>query len=119
MRRSLSRYAALLLSANASSVDLLDPAVWTLSGELPFSAVAASVPPTWNNATVGLVVPQLGWLEGNAVEPTPDTEGTVAHILLRVNSQPAGNKAALLGLAAPDAPPVFVAWVDFPGCAVV
>ena len=102
-------YAACVLSARADAPDLLDAAAWTLSGELPFASVAASVPAGWRDAAVAS---SFGWLEGGAVD---DGEGGVA-VLLRVNSLPAANKAALLTLAAPNATPAFAGWVDpFPG----
>ena len=55
-----------------------------------------------------------GWLEGNAVQPVDAADGGV-HILLRVNSLPSANKAALLHVANATAVPTFVEWVEFPG----
>ena len=108
-----SGYAALVASAPADAPDLTDPRAWTLSGELNFSSVAPLVPPAWR-APYPLVAPAYGWLEGGVVPP-PDG-GPGVSVLLRVNSRPAANKAALLRVAAPDAAPTFVQWVDpFPG----
>lgn len=109
-----SGYASLVLSASAGgAVDLTSPSAWTLSGELPFSAVAGLVPAAWANASLG-VIPNYGWLEGNAVEPEDAADAGV-YIMLRVNSAPAANKAALLYVAGPTSAPVFRSWVDFPG----
>jgi hypothetical protein len=104
-----SGYSSCVLSARADAPDLLDAAAWTLSGELPFSSVAASVPAHWRDPAVAS---NFGWLEGGTVD---DGNGGVA-VLLRVNSLPAANKAALLTLAAPNATPAFAGWVEpFPG----
>lgn len=106
-------YAACVLSARADAPDLLDAGAWTLSGELPFAgAVAARVPAAWARPDVASA---FGWLEGGAVDPG-DGGASGVRVLLRVNSLPAANKAALLALAAPGAAPAFVQWVDpFPG----
>jgi hypothetical protein len=107
-----SGYSTLVVSAALDAPDLLDPSAWTLSGELPFSAVASLVPANWSDA---LVTSGFGWLETNAVEPV-DLTDTGVMLMLRVNSLPAANKAALLHVATPTAAPTFVAWVDpFPG----
>jgi hypothetical protein len=104
-----SGYAACVISARADAPDLLDARAWTLSGELLFARVAPLVPAAWRAPGVESA---FGWLEGGAVD---DGRGGVA-VLLRVNSAPAANKAALLSLAAPDAAPAFEGWVDpFPG----
>lgn len=108
-------YASLVLSAPSGvGTDLLSPASWALSGELPFASVAHLVPPSWSREGV---VPGYGWLEGGPVEP-PGSNDTGIFVMLRVNSQPTANKAALLRLdsGAPGAPLTFVSWVDpFPG----
>lgn len=109
-----SGYAALVVSAPADAPNLLDAAAWTRSGELLFSAVAGLVPSSWNAHTAFPVRPGYGWLEGNAVQPVDAAVGGV-HILLRVNSLPSANKAALLLVANASAAPTFVEWVDFPG----
>ena len=105
-----SGYAVVVLSAPAHAPDLLDPAAWTASGELPFVSVLPFVPPSW--ARPG-VVSAFGWLEGGAVEHEHVVPGIA--VMLRVNSLPAANKAALVTLSAPDAVPAFGGWVDFPG----
>jgi len=108
-----SGYSACVLSAAADAPDLLDAAAWTLSGELPFAgAVAARVPPGW--ARPG-VASSYGWLEGGAVDPG-DGGASGVRVVLRVNSLPAANKAALLSVAGPGATPVFEGFIDpFPG----
>jgi hypothetical protein len=105
-------YSVVVMSCAADAPDLLDPAAWVLSGELPFAGeVASRVPPSW--ARTG-VTPSYGWLEGNAVDPG-DSGATGIRVMLRVNSLPAANKAALVSLAAPTATPQFMSFVDFPG----
>jgi hypothetical protein len=95
-----SGYSACVLSAAADAPDLLDAAAWTLSGELPFAgAVAARVPPGWSRPGVAST---FGWLEGGAVDPG-DGGASGVRVVLRVNSLPAANKAALLSVAAPGA----------------
>jgi hypothetical protein len=106
-----SGYAACVVSARADAPDLLDARAWTLSGELPFSSVLPLVPAAWGAPGVRST---WGWLEGGAVDDGGGGGGVA--VLLRVNSAPAANKAALLRLAAPNATPVFETWVDpFPG----
>lgn len=108
-----SGYSVVVLSAAADAPNLLDPAAWTLSGELPFAgAVRARVPAAWARAGV---VSSYGWLEGGAVDPG-DGGSSGIRVLLRVNSLPAANKAALVSLASATATPVFESWIDpFPG----
>lgn len=107
-----SGYASVVLSAAADAPDLLSPSAWTLSGALPFSAVAPLVPANWSVAPPPFVVaPNFGWLEGNAVERDADAHAGI-YVLLRVNSPPAANKAALLELAGAAAAPTFKAWVE-------
>ena len=108
-----SGYSVCVLSAAADAADLLDPGAWTLSGELPFAgAVAARVPAGWRRPEVAST---FGWLEGGAVDPG-DGGASGIRVLLRVNSLPAANKAALVSLAAPGATPVFEQFIDpFPG----
>ena len=105
-----SGYASVVLSAAEGAPDLLAPAAWTLSGALPFAAVAPLVPANWSFAPPPYSVKTgFGWLEGNAVEAEG---GAGIYVLLRVNSAPAANKAALLELAGPAAAPTFKAWVE-------
>jgi hypothetical protein len=104
-------YASFVLSAPANASDLLDPAAWTASGMLPFAAVAGRVPSNWSSPSVASA---FGWLEGNAVAPLAPSDSGIS-VLLRVNSLPAGNKAALLRLDGASATPAFVGWVEFPG----
>jgi hypothetical protein len=112
-----SGYAALLISAPVDAPDLTDPSAWTRSGELPFSSVSSLVPSAWTAfaAAQGVTGGPYGWLEGNAVEPVNSSDPGV-HIMLRVNTLPYANVAALLHVATPTATPTFVRWVDaFPG----
>lgn len=102
-------FAAVVVSAPANATDLLDPAAWTLSGELPFAAVADRVPASWG---IPAVVSNFGWLEGGAVEPVGGDADPGINVVLRVNSQPAANKGALLYLPGPADTPRFVSWVD-------
>jgi hypothetical protein len=105
-----SGYSTCVLSAAADAPDLLDPRAWTLSGELPFAgAVAARVPAAWRRPGVDS---SFGWLEGGVVDPG-DGGATGIRVMLRVNSLPAANKAALVSLASPGATPVFEGFVDF------
>ena len=107
-----SGYSTCVISAAADAPNLLDPAAWTLSGELPFQgAVAARVPAAWKRPDV---ISSFGWLEGGAVDPG-DGGATGSRVLLRVNSLPAANKAALVSLASPGATPVFEDFIEFPG----
>ena len=107
-----SGYASVVLSAAADAPDLLAPAAWTLSGALPFAAVAPLVPANWSAAPPPYSVRGgFGWLEGNAVERGPEG-GAGIYVLLRVNSAPAANQAALLELAGPAAAPTFKGWVE-------
>lgn len=106
-----SGYASVVISAPIDAPDLLDASAWTLSGELNFSSVAGLVPASWThpNVTAG-----FGWLEGNAVMPVNASDDGI-NIILRVNTQPTANKAALLHLAGPGSVPEFVSWINFPG----
>jgi hypothetical protein len=106
-----SGYAAVVLSASANASNLLDPAAWVLSGELPFAEVAASVPRNWSSPVVRS---SFGWLEGNAVAPL-SADDIGVYIIMRVNSLPAANKAALLYLAGPTGQPSFRRFIEFPG----
>lgn len=104
-----AQYSTLVISAPANATDLLAPSTWTLSGALSWSAVSARVPASWGDPSV---VPSYGWLEGNAVEP-PDSKDSGVYIILRVNSQPAANKAALVHVSGPTAAAAFVSWIEF------
>jgi len=107
-----SGYASVVLSAAVDAPDLLLPAAWTLSGGLSFSSVAPLVPANWSAAPPPFAVAaDFGWLEGNAVERDAGGQGGI-YVLLRVNSPPAANKAALLELASPTGVPTFKAWVE-------
>ncbi len=107
-----SGYASVVLSAAADAPDLLLPSAWTLSGGLPFASVAPLVPANWSAAPPPYAVaPNFGWLEGNAVERDAGGLNGI-YVLLRVNSPPAANKAALLELASPAGVPAFKAWVE-------
>ena len=106
-----SGYSVVVFSIPANATDLLLETDWSISGSLSFATVAPLVPSNWS---IPGIVSNFGWLEGGAVE-TPDNSPGI-NILLRVNSEPAANKAALVSLATPDGMPTFVKWVDpFPG----
>ena len=108
-------FSSVVISAPLNATDLTDPKAWTLSGEIAFDAVAGLVPPSWNPLPA-LVTPNYGWLEGGAVEPVGGEGDGGINVLLRVNSHPSANKAALLYLSGPGATPQFVQWIDpFPG----
>lgn len=105
-------YGSFVLSAPVGS-DLMSPASWNASGILDFSSVLPLVPASWSSP---LVASSFGWLEGNAVEPVGGESDSGINIVLRVNSIPAANKAALLYLANATGTPSFVGWIDpFPG----
>ena len=96
---------------------------WVQTGGLPFSTAAPFVrdlrvvrartrhPTTSVRARVQIpanwsvpgVVSNYGWLEGNAVAGP----GGVVYDVLRVNSVPTANKAALVRVNSPTSPPVF------------
>jgi hypothetical protein len=105
-------YAVVAASADAKATNLLDPAAWTVSGGLLWANVSQYVPPSWGNPNV---TSSYGWLEGNAVLPANASQPGIM-MVLRVNSIPAANKAALLRLDGPTATPAFLGWIDpFPG----
>jgi len=106
-----SGYGTFALSASVDAPDLLDKNAWVFSSTLDFSTVASLVPSSWSSP---LAVSDFGWLEGNAVESI-DAEGDGVQIILRVNSLPVANKAALLSLSNQTALPVFVDFIEFPG----
>eukprot|EP00047_Mylnosiga_fluctuans_P005687 m.242067 g.242067 ORF g.242067 m.242067 type:complete len:439 (+) comp13960_c0_seq1:1-1317(+) len=106
-----SGYSAVVISAPDTASDLLDPTTWTLSGELAFSAVRPLVPPTWSDPAI---ISNFGWLESNAVAPVAPGDAGI-NVVLRVNSLPAANKAALLYVPSPTAAPQLVSFIDFPG----
>lgn len=108
-----SNYSSFVMSAPQDfTTDLMDPASWVASGGLNFNAVMPLVPPSWSNPAVENTP---GWLEGNAVAPPSPTDTPGIYIMLRVNSLPAGNKAALLHLPSPTSTPTFLSWLEFPG----
>jgi len=105
-------YAAVAASADVNAASLLDPAAWTVSGGLLWANVSQFVPPSWGSPNV---TSSYGWLEGNAVVPVNDSQPGIM-MVMRVNSIPAANKAALLQLDGPTGTPTFVGWIDpFPG----
>ncbi|MFV0338642.1 MAG: hypothetical protein ACK5LK_10430 [Chthoniobacterales bacterium] len=79
-------FQAAVLSADLES-DLLNSQSWTLSNQLPFDP--AWPPKSWGKCD------NPGWLEGNCVA-TP--EGEIVNIL-RVNAEPAPDKAAIVRVA--------------------
>lgn len=108
-----ANYSTLVASAPADAPDLLAPAAWTLSGRLPWGAVAPLVPVAWGSPAV---TPSYGWLEGNAVAPLAGEADAGVLVVLRVNSLPAANKAALVRVDGPAATPAFLGWLEsFPG----
>ncbi len=107
-----SGYSVVVVSIMANATDLLSKTEWSVSGSLSFTTVGPLVPSNWS---IPGIVSNFGWLEGGAVE-TPDNSSSGINVLLRVNSEPTANKAALVHLATPDGVPTFVQWVDpFPG----
>lgn len=98
-------FQACVISAPADA-DLLDAANWTMSDKLAFDP--AWVPPQWGQPLCP------GWLEGNVVE-APD--GTLRNIL-RVNSDPAANIAAMVRIEDSGTRLSFdpqTGFLDFPG----
>ncbi len=95
---------ALVMSAPLNS-DLLDPASWTKSNELPFD-------PDWLDGVGGIHTPsQYGYLEGNVVV-APD--GSVKDILAS-NRRSSYDKAVMLDVS-PDGTTVsFDRYIDLPG----
>ena len=75
---------------------------WCARTSHPTTSVRARVqiPANWS---VPGVVSNYGWLEGNAVAGP----GGVVYDVLRVNSVPTANKAALVRVNSPTSPPVF------------
>lgn len=100
-----SGYHALLVSAPEDS-DLMNASNWVQTGGLPFPS--NQVPANWS---LPHILTNYGWLEGNAVSGPSG----VMYNVLRVNSVPTANKAALVRVTAFDKPPVFDRWLDFPG----
>lgn len=94
-RRWAETQSVFLLSApDTSETDLMDARSWRKSDELPFEgSPRLHFAMRWSRP--GMHVPG-GWLEGNPVE-LPD--GGVG-VLIRVNSLPAGDVAALMRLEA-------------------
>lgn len=106
-------YSTLVVSAPADSPDLLASGVWVFSGRLPWTSVAPLVPASWGSPAVR---PSYGWLEGNAVAPLAGESDNGVLIILRVNSLPVANKAALVRVDGPTATPAFLGWIaEFPG----
>lgn len=100
-----SGFAACVISA-PEDCDLLDAANWTMSNKLPFDP--AWVPAAWGET------PVPGWLEGNMVE----TPGGELWNILRVNSAPAVDKAAVVRVHDEGARITFdpeSGFIDFPG----
>lgn len=86
--------------------DLLDAASWRMSNKLAFDP--AWVPPRWGQ------VPVPGWLEGNVVK----TPGGDLWNVLRVNSEPAVDKAAVVRIEDEGRHVTFNpsdGFIDFPG----
>jgi len=98
-------FQSCVISAPADA-DLLDAANWTMSNKLPFD-------PDWVPADWGKC-PAPGWLEGNVVA-APD--GRLLNIL-RVNSTPAVDKAAVVEIHGNGETLTFdpnTGFIDFPG----
>jgi hypothetical protein len=95
---------ALIMSAPSGS-DLLNPANWTASNELPFDTA-------WFNGVSGIHTPsKYGYLEGNAVVG-PD--GRVWDILAS-NRQSSYDKAVILSVSADGKRVAFERYIDLPG----
>jgi hypothetical protein len=100
-----SGFRSLVISVDANA-DLLNAAHWTMSNKLRFD-------PEWPPADWGQPE-RPGWLEGNVVQ-APD--GTLWNIL-RVNSRPAVNKAALVRIEDAGRRVTFdpqTGFIEFPG----
>ncbi|MBZ0302390.1 MAG: glycoside hydrolase [Anaerolineae bacterium] len=97
-------FHACVISAPDDS-DLLDAANWTMSNKLVFDP--AWIPEDWGE------LDNPGWLEGNVVV-TPDGE---LYDLLRFNSNPLVDKAAIVKLSADGTQLSFdpADFIDFPG----
>ncbi len=98
-------FRSLVVSA-PEDADLLDASKWTMSNKLPFDP--AWTPPEWGR------LPCPGWLEGNVIE-TP--QGEIWNIL-RFNSTPVANKAAIVTVHDDGARIAFdpaAGFIDFPG----
>jgi hypothetical protein len=99
------------LSAAVDAFDLLDKNSWIFSSTLDFSSIANLVPSNWSSP---LVQSNFGWLEGNAVENENSNDNGIM-IMLRVNSLPIANKAALLKVQNETSIPIFIDFIEFPG----
>ncbi len=100
-----SGFRALVIAANVDA-DLLQASSWTMSNKLAFDP--AWVPAAWGE------VPVAGWLEGNVVV-APDGE---LWNILRVNSKPAVDKAAIVKISEEGRHVSFdpaTGFIDFPG----
>ena len=98
-------FQACVISA-AEDSDLLDPASWTMSDKVAFDP--AWVPREWQECSAP------GWLEGNVVA-APD--GTLWNVL-RLNSTPSVDKAAMLRIEDEGRRLIFAAdtgFITFPG----
>lgn len=98
-------FQSLVISANEDS-DLLDSANWTMSNKLPFEK--EWTPKEWGDVKIP------GWLEGNVVEAP---NGEIWNIL-RVNSAPAVEKAAIVKVSDDGKNITFdpaTGFINFPG----
>lgn len=97
-------FKALMISA-PEDADLLQADNWTISNEIAYN-------PAWTPAAWGSTDP--GWLEGNAVQAP---NGDIWNVL-RFNSYPTPDKAAIIGLAGDHATAAFhpgSGFIEFPG----
>jgi hypothetical protein len=106
-----SGYGSFVLSAAVDAFDLLDKDSWLFSSTLDFSSIANLVPSNWSSP---LVQSNFGWLEGNAIENENSNDNGIM-IMLRVNSLPIANKAALLKVQNETSIPIFIDFIEFPG----
>eukprot|EP01104_Vermistella_antarctica_P014500 TRINITY_DN4564_c0_g1_i1.p1 TRINITY_DN4564_c0_g1~~TRINITY_DN4564_c0_g1_i1.p1 ORF type:complete len:462 (+),score=70.36 TRINITY_DN4564_c0_g1_i1:161-1546(+) len=105
-----SGYETVIVSADETA-NLTDPNICSVIGIVPFAESA--VPADWNPVP-NIVIPSYGWLEGNAVA---SPNGTL-YDMLRVNSYPTANKAALVSYGVNGSQwdtPRFERFIDFPG----
>jgi len=112
----LRQFHALVISADAET-DLLKASSWRMTNRLPYDP--NTDPPDFGRANCGRLsfdnwYDKAGWLEGNAV-PAPN--GEVWNIL-RVNSAPVANKAAITKVSGDGRNLSFdpaTGFIDFPG----
>jgi len=111
VRIELRRFQALVISADADA-DLLRASSWRMTNRLPYDP--DTDPPDFGRGSPVKKHREAGWLEGNAV---PAPSGEVWNIL-RVNSAPVANKAAITKVSEDGENLSFkpaTGFIDFPG----